>query len=87
MPLGLAYLKAYAMGFPDLRNKTEITLSDYDILASPEYVLNGIIAEDPALVGFNVMHGSLDTVLKVSRYLKGLRPYTKIICGGVEITR
>lgn len=86
IPLGLAYLKAYAVGIPGLRNKIEITISDYDILASPEYVLNGIMAEDPALVGFNVMHGSLGTVLKVSRYLKGLKPYTKIICGGVEIT-
>ncbi|MBT4604619.1 B12-binding domain-containing radical SAM protein [archaeon] len=92
-PLGLSYLKTYAQKFHQDVNLTikEFTLSsraNYETNKNAQLAaLSYIELEQPDLVAFSCYIWSADTAKDFAMAVKQLSPNTKVLLGGVEVTK
>ncbi len=79
--LGLRYLLAN-MG--ELASQT--TIREYTINDQPAHIVEKLLAEKPAIIGFGVYIWNLHETRRVIGLLKQIAPHIKIIIGGPEVT-
>jgi hypothetical protein len=86
MPLAAGILKSELLSDPEIRNRAEVTISDYFQNDDVNKIADGIISEKPDVVGLSVYLWNTGKVFRVSRLLKEINPKIIIIAGGAEPT-
>ncbi len=78
---GARYLLA---NLGDLRTRTE--LMEFDIAVQPRVAVEKILAHNPRIVGIGCYIWNIELATKVAALIKSIRPETKLILGGPEIS-
>ncbi len=78
---GARYLLA---NLGDLRARTE--LMEFDIAVQPRVAVEKILAHNPRIVGIGCYIWNIELATKVVALIKSIRPETKLILGGPEIS-
>ena len=83
--LALGYLKAYALKDPDIRERVNIELIDFNTEdLNIQQVVYYISQRKPDIIGFSCYCWNIAAVLDTARIVKTVFPDTKIILGGPE---
>ncbi|KXH79815.1 B12-binding domain-containing radical SAM protein [Sporosarcina sp. HYO08] len=78
--LAIRYLKAYAL--PEFTAE----IAEYTIKDPTINIVSDIYQKNPDVVGFSVYIWNIEETIKVIKTLKKVKPNTKIIVGGPEVT-
>ncbi|QQY80381.1 radical SAM superfamily enzyme YgiQ (UPF0313 family) [Keratinibaculum paraultunense] len=78
--LAIRYLKSYSKGIAD------IELMEFTINQNIDYIAGEIYKKNPDIIGFSTYIWNRDETLKICEIIKLVRPETKIILGGPEVS-
>lgn len=67
-------------------DKEKISIKEFTINDTLDYILNGIFSENPDVIAFSVYIWNVDYISKLCRILKSLSPEIQIILGGPEVS-
>ena len=67
-------------------DKEKISVKEFTINDTLDFILNGIFSENPDAVAFSVYIWNVDSVSKLCRILKKVSPDIQIILGGPEVS-
>ena len=83
-PLALLYLKAYLverMAYPF----DDVAIREFSKDAQPEDVAREILVGGPDVVGLSCYVWNVNTLMAASRWIKEIKPDTRIVLGGPEV--
>jgi anaerobic magnesium-protoporphyrin IX monomethyl ester cyclase len=83
-PLALLYLKAYLVeriGCPF----DDVAIREFSNDVQPEDAAREILIGEPDVVGLSCYVWNVITLMAVSRWIKEIRPDTRIVLGGPEV--
>jgi anaerobic magnesium-protoporphyrin IX monomethyl ester cyclase len=85
-PLGIAYLAAYLIKY--MGGKVEVRLIDCEAenYEGVEEAFEEIISDNPDLVGFSVVTGTVHAASQLAKSIKETNPGIKVVAGGPHIT-
>lgn len=86
MPLAAALLKAQLDSVPEIKGKLTVSLMDYYIDSTAEFISENICNEAPDIIGFSTYLWNRELTEKTCRIIKSKFPDILLFAGGAEAT-